>query len=113
MTMTTAQRRATKRYRERGRKSGLKRLEVQVPAAEVDVIRKAAAILREHAEEAASLRTHLGLGTGAAEPANALELFAMAELTSKEADALWDKTMAEVESDRQNPALNRVRDVDL
>jgi hypothetical protein len=44
--MTSAQQRATKRYRDRRRKSGLQRLEVQVPAAEADVIRKAAEILR-------------------------------------------------------------------
>ncbi len=43
--MTSAQRRATKRYRERRRRSGLKRLEVQVPAQDAAVICRAAAIL--------------------------------------------------------------------
>ena len=111
--MTAAQRRATRQYRERGRKSGLKRLEVQVPGDQVEVIRRAAAILRDRAEDAARLRAHLGFEPDAKEPANAFELFALDEPSSKDAEALWKAAMTQVERDRRNPALNRARDTDL
>ena len=111
--MTSAQRRATKRYRERHRKRGLKRLEVQVPADAADVIRKAAAILRGRAEEAMRLRAHLGLNAEPRQALTALDAFAMKEPLSAQGEALWEDAMAQVERDRKDPDLSRVRDIDL
>jgi hypothetical protein len=106
-----AQRIATKGYRERRRKRGLKRLEVQVPATEVAVIRKVAAILREQPNEATLLRQHLGFAPRHVQ--SALDIFAMPEPLSTEGEALWDEAMAQVERERHDPALVRPRDVDL
>ena len=106
-----AQRLATKEYRERRRTRGLKRLEVQVPATEVAVIRKVAAILREQPKETTLLRQHLGLAPR--RPQSALDMFAMPEPLSPEGEALWEEAMAQVERERRDPTLNRLRDVDL
>jgi hypothetical protein len=111
--MTSAQRRATKRYRERHHKRGLKRLEVQVPAEEAAVIRKAAAILRNQAEEAMRLRAHLGFNAEPRQALAALDAFAMNEPLSPKGEALWEDAMAQVERDRKDPALSRLRDIDL
>ena len=111
--MTSTQRQAIKRYRERRRKRGLKRLEVQVPAGEAAVIRKAAAILRDQAEDAARLRDHLGFEPRPGGVQSAFDIFAMTPSLSPEGEALWDEAMAQVERDRRNPALHRPRDVDL
>lgn len=110
---TTAQRRATKRYRERRRKRGLTRLEVQVPAGEVAVIRKAAAILRDREAEAAKLRAFLGFGAEPGRLSSALDIFAMQEELSPEGEALWNDAMAQIERERHDPNLNRMRDIDL
>jgi len=106
-----AQRKATKRYRERRCKRGLTRLEVQVPTGEVNLIRKVAEILRDHPEEATLLRRHLGLAPHSMQ--SALDVFAMSEPLSPEGEALWDEAMAQIERDRHDPVLNRARDVDL
>ena len=111
--MTGAQRRATRRYRERRRKSGLKRLEVQVPARQVAVIRKAAAILREQPTEAMKLRAHLGFDPEPRKALSALDAFAMSESLSLQGEAMWEEIMTRIERDRKDPALNRLRDVDL
>ena len=111
--MTTAQQRATKRYREHRRKHGLKRIEVQVPAGEAAVIRKAAAILRDQAGEAMRLRVHLGFRSELDRASTALDVFAMDEPLSAKAEALWDEAMAQVDRERKDPSLNRPRDVDL
>jgi hypothetical protein len=111
--MTSAQRRATKRYRDRRRKRGLKRLEVQVPAVEADVIRKAAQILRAQAEEATRLRAHLGFAPKVGRAPSALDLFAMKEPLSPTGEALWDQAMAQVERERKDARLNRSRNFDL
>src|SRR5438046_2482581 len=106
-----AQRLATSGYRERRRKRGLKRLEVQVPATEVAVIRKAAAILREQPTEAMLLRQHLGFAPRRAQ--SALDMFAMPEPSSPEGEALWDEAMAQIERERRDPTRNRPRAVNL
>jgi hypothetical protein len=111
--MTSAQRRATKRYRERHRKRGLKRLEVQVPADEADVIRKAAAILHGQAEEAMRLRAHLGFNAESRHALTALDAFAMKEPLSPQGEALWEDAMAQVGHDRKDPVLSRLQDIDL
>jgi hypothetical protein len=111
--MTIAQRRATKRYRERRRRSGLKRLEVQVPAQEAPVIRKAAAILRGHPEEAMRLRVHLGFDPASRNELTALDAFAMKEPLSPQGEALWEDVMRRIERDRKDPVLGRSRDVEL
>jgi hypothetical protein len=111
--MANAQRRATKRYRERTRKRGLKRLEVRVPVADVPVIRKVAAILRDQPREATLLREHVGLSPSTSPAMSALDVFAMTEPLSPEGEALWDEAMAQVERERRDPLLNRARDVDL
>jgi hypothetical protein len=111
--MTSAQRRATKRYRERRRRSGLKRLEVQVPAQEAAVIRKAAAVLAGQPEDARRLRIHLGFDPEPSHPLTALDVFAMKEPLSPEGEALWDKVMRQIDRDRKDPMLGRPRDVDL
>ncbi len=111
--MTTAQRRATKRYRERRRRSGLKRLEVQVPAQEAAVIRKAAAILRGQPEEAMWLRVHLGFAPEPGNALSALDAFAMKEALSPQGEALWKDVMRQIERDRKDPLLSRSRDVEL
>ena len=108
---TKAQRLATKEYRERRLTRGLKRLEVQVPATEVAVIRKVAAILCEQPKETSLLRQHLGLAPRHAQ--SALDIFAMQEPLSPEDEVLWDDAMAQVERERRDPVLNRLRDVDL
>ena|SRR5882724_10268185 len=109
--VTRAQRKAPKRYRERRRKRGLTRLEVQVPTGEAALIRKVAEILRDHPEEAMHLRRHLGLAPRRAK--SALDMFAMPEPLSPEGEALWEEAMAQIERERHDPALNRTRDVDL
>jgi hypothetical protein len=109
--MTVAQRLATKRYRERRRRSGLKRLEVQVPAQEAAVIRRAAAILRGPPEEAMGLRIHLGFEPG--DTLTALDAFAMKEPLSPQGEALWEEVMRRIERDRKDPLLSRPRNVDL
>jgi hypothetical protein len=111
--MTAAQRRATKRYRERRRKTGLKRLEVQVPASEAVVIRRAAEILRGQAEEANRLRAHLGFYPDAGHPSTALDVFAMTESLNAEAEALWEQAMTQVEQARRDTSFNRSRALDL
>lgn len=102
---------ATKEYRERRRTRGLKRLEVQVPTTDVAVIRKVAAILREQPTEATRLRQHLGFAPRHAQ--NALEIFAMPEPLSPEGEALWEEAMAQIERQRRDSTLSRLRDVDL
>jgi hypothetical protein len=112
--MTATRRRKTERYREPRLKRALKRVEVQVPARETAVIRKAAEILRERPEEAAELRRHLGFKTKAGSPGmSALNIFAMPEPLSPEGEALWEEAMRQVAKDRKDPALNRLRDLDL
>lgn len=109
--MTTAQRNATKRYRDRRRKRGFKRVEVLVPADSVEAIRTAAAILRDASGRAARLRRHLAARPEGAQ--SAIDAFAMTEPLSASGEALWEEVMAQVERDRRNPALNRPRAVDL
>lgn len=104
----TAQRQATRRYRERRRKSGLTRVEIQVPAAEIPVIRKAASLLRDQAEDAARLRQHLGFEERAMVK-NALDIFAMNEPLSAGTEAVWEDAMRQVRQDRDDPSFNRVR----
>jgi hypothetical protein len=111
--MTTAQRHATKRYRERHRKLGFKRVEVLVPTDSVAAIRTAAAILRDGSGHAASLRRHLGSAAKPNDVQSAIDAFAMTEPLSERGQMLWDEAMAQVERDRRNPALNRARAVDL
>ena len=110
--MTIAQRRA-KRYRERRRRSGVKRLEVQVPAQQVAVIRQAAAILRGQTEGAKRLRVHLGFDPEPRNALTALDAFAMREPLSPQGEALWEDVMRQIERDRKDPMLGRPRDVDL
>ena len=110
--MTTAQREATRRYRERRRKGGLARLEVQVPAAEVPVIRKAASLLRDQAEDAVRLRRHLGF-EDSANAQTALDIFAMQEPLPAEVEALWEDAMGQIRRDRGDPRFNRARKIDL
>jgi len=97
-----AQRSAMKRYRDRRRKRGLKRLEVQVPADQAVVIRRTAEILRGQAEEASQLRAYLGFDLGFGPPRTALDIFAMDEPLTAEAEALWDRAMTEVERARSD-----------
>jgi hypothetical protein len=111
--MTHAQRQATRRYRDRRRKRGLKRVEVLVPADAVATIRTAAAILRDESGQATHLRRHLGSLAKPAEAQSAIDAFAMTELPSAKGQKLWDDAMAQVERDRRNPRLNRARAVDL
>ena len=111
--MTTAQRRATKQYRDRRSKERLKRLEVQVPAAEVEVIRKAARILRAGSEAAVHLRAHLGLSRDRSPGRSALDVFAMEEPLSAAGEALWEQAMQQVVQERKDSRLNRPRDTDL
>ncbi len=108
-----AQRRATKRYRERRRKRGLKRLEVQVPIGEAMVIRRAAEILRGEAEAASRLRAHLGFDAEWGHPRTALDIFAMQEPLTAQAEALWDRAMAQIERARSDEAFNRLRNPEL
>jgi len=111
--MSSSQRQATKRYRERRRKRGLKRLEVQVPADEVQVIRRAAAILRDQADDAKRLRFLLGFSPELRHAKTALDAFSMPGPLSPDGEALWDDAMAQVQRDRTNPALGHLRDIDL
>ena len=108
--MSNSQRRAVKRYREQRRKRGLKRLEVQVPAGEAAVIRKAAAILRDQPEAAARLRGHLGFEPQPGSARSAFDVFAMTAPLSTEGEALWDDAMAQVERERRDRTLTRARD---
>jgi hypothetical protein len=110
--MSIAQRRATNRYRDRRRKRGLRRVEVQVPAEDVDVIRRAAAVLRGEAHEASRLRTQLGFEPESGQVLSALDVFAVAEPLSPDGERIWNEVMEQVERDRRDPALNRARDID-
>ncbi len=110
--MMDARTKAVKSHRRRLRKRGLKRVEVQVPAREADVIRKAAAMLRDPTE-AAQLRRHLGFELPGDEPRSALDVFAMKEDLSPEGEALWEEAMREGERIRRGPVLNRLRDIDV
>ena len=111
--MSNAKRRATQRYRERRRKRGFKRLEVQVPAGEAEVIRKAAEILRGQAEAAMRLRVYLGFDPVLGRPPSALDIFAMDEPLSAAGEKLWDRAMARVERERRDPSHNRPRNPGL
>ena len=111
--MSKAQRQATQRYRARRGQQGLKRIEVQIPASEAAVIRKAATILCHRAEGAERLRQHLGFAAKTDRVRNAVDIFAMTEPLSAAGEALWAEAMAKVEGDRKNPAFNRLRKVDL
>ena len=108
-----ARTKAVKSHRMRLRRRGFKRVEVQVPAGEVDVIRKAAAVLRQPTEEAAQLRRHLGLDSGHSQARTALDIFAMPKPLSAEGERLWKQAMRQVARDRKDRRLARPRDVDL
>jgi hypothetical protein len=92
---------------------GLKRLEVQVPAPDAAVIRKAAAILGSQPEVARRLRIHLGFGPEPSHALTALDVFAMKEPLSPRGEALWEKVMRQIDRDRKDPVLGGPRDVDL
>jgi hypothetical protein len=111
--MMDARTKAVKSHRKRLRKRGFKRVEVQVPAGEAAVIRKAAAILRNPTEDAVRLRQHLGFGPEPGRALTALDIFAMPEPLSAEGEALWEEAMKQAERDRKDPRLNRLRDLDL
>ena len=111
--MSDAQLRATRRYRERRRKRGLKRVEVPVPSRETAVIRKAAAVLRGPANEAKRLREPLGFNSEPGTAPTALDVFAMEESMSPHAEALWDEAIGQVQRERRDASLNRPRKVDL
>jgi hypothetical protein len=111
--MGSAQQSATRRYRERRRNSGLKRLEVQVPSSDAAVIKKAAAVLREQSEDAARLRQQLGFDPPLTKGMGAAEVFAMTEPLSEEGERLWEEAMAQVARERKGPVLNRARKLKL
>jgi hypothetical protein len=111
--MMDARTRAVKSHRTRLRRRGFKRVEVQVPAAEVEVIRKAAAVLRDPTEEAERLRHHLGFESERGRALMALDIFAMPEPLSVKGERLWEQAMKQVARDRKDRRLNRPRDVDL
>jgi hypothetical protein len=111
--MMDARTKAVKSHRRRLRKRGFKRVEVQVPASEVAVIRKAAEILRNPTTDAAHLRRHLGFEAASGQALTALDIFAMPESLSAAGEKLWGTAMKRIERDRKNPRLNRPRDVDL
>jgi hypothetical protein len=111
--MMDARTKAVKSHRMRLRRRGFKRVEVQVPAGAVDVIRKAAAILRQPSEEAAQLRHHLGFESERSQARTALDIFAMPEALSAAGERLWEQAMKQVARDRKNRRLNRPRDIDL
>jgi len=95
-----ARTKAVKSHRMRQRRRGLKRVEVQVPAAEADVIRKVAAILRHPGDEAAQLRRQLGFDTEHRPAQTALDIFAMPESLSVAGERLWEQ------ADRKSTRLN-------
>jgi hypothetical protein len=111
--MSNAQQQATRRYRARRSKQGLKRIEVQVPSGEAVVIRKAAAVLRDRAAGATRLRRHLGFEPQPGRVRSAADIFAMAEPLTPEAEQLWDKAMAKIARERKSARLNRMRKLDL
>jgi hypothetical protein len=111
--MMDARTKAVKSHRIRLRRRGYKRVEVQVPSGEVDVIRKAAAILRHPSEEAAQLRRHLGFDSENGRVRTALDIFAMPESLSPKGERLWNQAMKQVARDRKDRRLTGVRDVDL
>jgi len=110
--VTLAQRQATKRYRARRRKRGLKRVEVLVPAHSVEAIRTAAAILRDASGQATHPRRRRG-DARLDDVQSAIDAFAMTEPLSARGQMLWNEAMAQVERDRRDPALNRPRAVAL
>jgi hypothetical protein len=88
-------------------------VEVQVPAAEAEVIRKAAAVLREPTARAAELRRHLGFEPADVPARTALDIFAMPKPLSAKGERLWEQAMKQVARGRKDRRLNRPRDVDL
>jgi hypothetical protein len=111
--MMDARTKAVKSHRNRLRRRGCRRVEVQVPADEVAVIRKAAAILRNPTQEAAQLRRTLGFAPKPGRALTALDIFAMPEPLSAEGERQWKQVMKQVERHRKDPRLNRPRDVEL
>jgi hypothetical protein len=111
--MMDARTKPVKSRRSRLRRHGFRRLEVQVPADDVAVIRKAAAILRNPTQEAVQLRRTLGFAPKPSRALTALEIFAMPEPLSAKVERRWKRAMKQVERDRNDPRLNRPRDVDL
>jgi hypothetical protein len=71
-------------------------------------IRRAAAVLRERDDEAAQLRTQLGFASRPGQ--NAIDVFAMREPLSAEAEKRWDEVMEQVERERRDPTFSRARD---
>jgi hypothetical protein len=90
----------------------MKRVEVHIPAADVAVVRKAAAILRNPAEAATRLRRFLGFETESDRTVTALDIFAMPAPLSAAGEALWDEAMAQVERERRDQQVNRLRIID-
>jgi len=108
-----AKTRAVKAHRARQKRRGMKRLEVNVPAREAPVIRRAASVLRAQSAEAARLRQVLGFPRETGNPASAPDLFAMTPALSTVGEALWDEAMAQVVRDRRDRVLSRARKVTL
>lgn len=108
-----ARTKALKTHRARLKRRGMKRLEVCVPVGEAAVIRKAASVLREQAEEAVRLRRHLGFEPEPGGALTALDIFAMPQPLSSKGEELWKDAMAQIERNRRNRALSRARKVDL
>ena len=108
-----AQAKALKAHRKRLRSRGMKRVEVIVPAKDAALIRQLAVGLRQDDATAARLRGAVEAAAETGRPASALDVFAMEEPLTAEAERLWNEIMEQVERERRDPVLNRPRDVDL
>jgi hypothetical protein len=73
--LSTAQRKALNTHRRRRRDGGVVRVEVQVPAIDVQIVRDLAAVLRGEPAAAQAMRVHLRSAVAEPQMATVFEIF--------------------------------------
>ncbi|HLH87915.1 MAG TPA: hypothetical protein VKX28_05605 [Xanthobacteraceae bacterium] len=109
--MTDARTKTVNSHRQRLRNRRLKRVEVQVPAREAEVIRKAAAMLRDRPKRRSCAAISVSIRHRMSPNPPSMSFF-MKEDPSPHGEALWGEAMRNAERIRKDPALNRLRDFD-
>ena len=104
-----ARTKALKSHRKRLRISGLRRVEITVPAGDAKLVREMAALLRKGGASARHLASSMRQITGEkAEPTIAEVIKSLPDISGPEFDAVFD----EIERFRHDPIANKVRDVE-
>jgi hypothetical protein len=105
-----ARTKALKSHRKRLRSSGLKRVEVTVPARDAELVRQIASVLRTKSPRANRLAHEIRQIAGGKRHLSAAEVIdAGPNISGPEFDSVFE----EIERLRRDPVLQRARDVDL